>query len=74
MGNGKTLSVTVCLLPAVVETFACRGRRKDVFPYTRIIHEDFCCNRQLHAISSCARSLRFGVLQVRLQGNSLRLA
>jgi hypothetical protein len=40
----------------------------------RIIHEDFCCNRQLHAISSRARSLRFDVLQVRLQGNSLRLA
>lgn len=36
--------------------------------------KDFCCNRQLHAISSRARSLRFDVLQVRLQGNSLRLA
>ena len=41
---------------------------------TRIIHEDFYCNQQLHVISSRARSLRFDVLQVRLQGNSLRLA
>jgi hypothetical protein len=40
----------------------------------RIIHENFYCNRQLHAISIRARSLRFDVLQVRLQGNSLRLA
>jgi hypothetical protein len=27
-------------------------------PLARIIHEEFCCNRQLRAISSCARSLR----------------
>jgi fructose-1,6-bisphosphatase/sedoheptulose 1,7-bisphosphatase-like protein len=29
---------------------------------TRIIHENFCCNRPLPAISSRARSLRFDVL------------
>ena len=40
----------------------------------RIIHEDFYCNRQLHVISSRTSSLRFDVLQVHLQGNSLRLA
>jgi hypothetical protein len=46
----------------------------EYFSQARIIHEDFYCNRQLHTISSRARSLRFDVLQVRLQGNSLRLA
>jgi hypothetical protein len=29
---------------------------------TRLTHEDFCCNRQWHAISSRARSLHFDVL------------
>lgn len=42
--------------------------------YARVIHKAFCCSLQLHAISSRARSLRFDVLQVRLQGNSLCLA
>jgi len=40
----------------------------------RIIHEEFCCNRQLHAISNRAHSLLFDVLQVRLQSTSLCLA
>jgi hypothetical protein len=37
-------------------------RLTDFLSLTRIIHENFCCNRQLPAISSRARSLRFDVL------------